>query len=221
VILRNRALLAVLLAVAPGAARALDVQSGNYVFTIVHQEHGEIGEHQVAISRRGEDLVIEQAAEMEVTVPLLGGHRREGHSREVWRNQRLISFHGRTTENGEMSEVVAEAEGDLLVIQGSAGRFEAPAEAVPNQPLLHATAERTLLFDIETGEVHETEVIAHGVERLTVADGTVDGVRYELTNPRQDVWYDDTGIWVQWRLLEGGNGILTLTRRAVEPAAAP
>jgi hypothetical protein len=219
--LRSAALPALLLVVAPAAAQALDVAPGNYVFTIVHQEHGEIGEHQVAISRRGEDWVIEQAGEMEIGIPLLGPYRREGHSREVWRNQRLISFRATTVEDNQTSRVMAEAEGDLLVIEGSAGRFEAPAETVPNQPLLHATALRTLLFDVETGEVHETEVTEHGVEPITVADGTVDAVRYELTNPLQDVWYDDTGIWVQWRLLEGGNGILTFTRRAVELAEAP
>ena len=216
-ILRNGVLLAVLLAVAPGAARALDVQSGNFVFAIVHQEYGEIGEHQVAISRRGDDVVIEQAGEMEVDVLLLGGQRREGHSRAVWRNQRLISFHGRTVENGETSEVVAEAEGDLLVIEGPAGRFEAPAEAVPNQPLLRATAERTVLFDIETGEIHETEVQVHGVERILLGDGdAVEAVRYEFTNPTQDAWYDQSGIWVQWRLLDG-NGMITVTRRSAEP----
>jgi Family of unknown function (DUF6134) len=206
-----RAYLLAVLLVFSADAHALDAPA-SYRYRIQHQIFGDIGEHRMAVRREDDLIVVEHTAELAVEILGLTAFRRRTRFREVWRDDRLIEFEGLVEDNGEPFPVSARAEGNRLVVEGSAGRIEAPAATVPSEPSLQFAVEREWFFDSKTGELLNATVSRAGREPLKVGDGVVEATRYEIAGDlEQHVWFDATGAWLQWRLWRQGTAI-TLVR---------
>jgi hypothetical protein len=206
-----RAYLLAVLLVLSAEARALDAPA-SYRYRIHHQIFGDIGEHRMAVARRGDAIVVEHTAELAVEILEFTAFHRRTRFREVWRDDRLIEFDGLIEDNGEPFPVSARAEGDRLVIDGSAGRIEAPPGTTPSEPSLEFAIRREWFFDSKTGELLNATVTPAGREPLKLGDRVVDAIKYEVTGDlEQQVWFDATGAWVQWRLWRQGAAI-TLVR---------
>jgi hypothetical protein len=134
-----RAYLLAVLLVFSADAHALDAPA-SYRYRIQHQIFGDIGEHRMAVRREDDLIVVEHTAELAVEILGLTAFRRRTRFREVWRDDRLIEFEGLVEDNGEPFPVSARAEGNRLVVEGSAGRIEAPAATVPSEPSLQFAA---------------------------------------------------------------------------------
>lgn len=200
------------LALWPGVAPGAEVTPGTYHYRVEHQLYGDIGRHHLRLRRDGEALIVEQWAEIAVQLWLFTAHRRESRYREVWRGDRLIAFDGLTVDNGEAAEVTVRAEGDRLVIDGPAGRIEAPADTAPSQPSHEGAAAPPVFMDFRTGALLEAKVKAAGAEMIEISDRPVEAQKYEVSGElAQTVWYDATGIWAKWQFERGG-GTVTLTR---------
>ena len=203
-------LLAVLLALG-GEAQALEVPA-SYRYRIEHQIFGDIGWHRMTVRREDDAIVVEHTAELAVRIFGLRAFHRRTRFREVWRAQRLVAFDGLVEDNGEPFPVSAQAVGDQLIVQGSAGRTAAPAPTAPSEPSLEFAIRRDWFFDSKTGEFLKASVTPAGREPIKVGDGVVEATRYEIAGDLdQHVWFDAGGAWVQWRLWRQGAAI-TLTR---------
>lgn len=200
-----------LLVLASGSALA--AEAGSYHYRIRHAVFGEIGEHEVAVQREGERVVVEQWAHLAVELLGVTAHERTSRYREVWQGARLIAFEGLTVDNGERFEVTAQATDDGLVIEGAAGRVVAPAATVPSQPSLELATSRGAFFDIKTGELLTARVQPAGREWLKLAGARpLETAKYETAGELEHtVWYDQSGVFAQWRLWRQGAAI-TLTR---------
>lgn len=198
---------------ANAGALGLEAAPGTYRYRIHHQIFGDIGEHQIIVSHEAGMVVVEHAAHLAVKLLGFTAFERQSHYREVWQGDRLIGLDDVTLDNGERFEVRARAEGDRLIIEGGAGRVEAPAMTVPSQPSLAAAILRATTFmDTKTGELLQARVTPAGHETLLLASGPVDTEKYEVAGQLgQVVWYDAAGVVVQWRLWRQGAAI-TLTR---------
>ena len=191
---------------------ALEPTAGSYRYRIQHQLFGDIGEHRMTIARAGDAVVVEQTAELAVAILGVTAFRRKTRFREVWQNHRLVEFDGLVEDNGERFPVSARAAGDHLIIDGGAGRIEAPASTSPSVPSLESAIGRRWFFDSRTGELLTATVRPAGPEPLEVGGQTVDATRYEIGGDlEQQVWFDAGGAWVRWRLWRQGAAI-TLTR---------
>jgi hypothetical protein len=207
-----RACLLVVLLVLSAAAHALDAPA-SYRYRIHHQIFGDIGEHRMTVRREGEATVVEHTAELAVEILGFTAFQRKTRFREVWRDDRLIAFDGLVEDNGEPFPVTARAEADRLVIEGHAGRTEAPASTAPSEPSLEFAIRRERFFDSKTGALLNATVTPAGREPIKVGDGVVEASKYEVTGDlEQHVWFDATGAWVQWRLWRQGAAI-TLVRQ--------
>lgn len=203
-------LLAVLL-VLSADARALEVPA-SYRYRIEHQIFGDIGWHHMSVRRDRDTIVVEHTAELAVRIFGLTAFHRRTRFREVWRDDRLVAFDGLIEDNGERFPVSARAEGDRLIVEGRAGRIEAPAETAPSEPSLERAIQRDWFFDGKTGELLRVRITRAGREPLEIGEAVVDATRYEVTGDlEQHVWFDATGAWVQWRLWRQGAAI-TLSR---------
>ncbi|HEX6111454.1 MAG TPA: DUF6134 family protein [Geminicoccaceae bacterium] len=192
-------LLAVVLALSADA-RALEAPA-SYRYRIHHQIFGDIGEHRMSVRRDHDDVVVEHTAELAVEILGITAFHRRTRFREIWRGDRLAAFEGLVEDNGESFPVRARADGDRLVVQGTAGRTEAPAATAPSEPSLEFAIEREWFFDSKTGELLNATVTRAGREPLKVGDRVVDATRYEIAGDlEQHVWFDGSGAWVQWRL---------------------
>ena len=203
-------LFAVLLALS-AEARALDAPA-SYRYRIHHQIFGDIGEHRLTVRREDDSIVVEHMAELAVEILGLTAFHRRTRFREVWQGDRLIAFDGLVEDNGKPFPVSARAEADRLVIEGRAGRIEAPAGTAPSEPSLEFAIRRERFFDSKTGALLNATVTPAGREPLKVGQDVVDATKYEVTGDlAQQVWFDATGAWVQWRLRRQGAAI-TLVR---------
>ena len=127
--------------------------AGSYHYRIRHALFGDIGAHEVTVGREAGRLVIEHEAHLMVELLGVTAHERRSRYREVWQDDRLVAFDGLTVDNAERFAVSARAEGERLVIEGAAGRIEAPAATVPSQPSRMLAARARCFFDIKTGEL--------------------------------------------------------------------
>ena len=206
-----RACLFAFLLVLSAEARALDAPA-SYRYRIHHQIFGDIGEHRMTVARQGDAIVVEHTAELAVEILGFTAFHRRTRFREVWRDDRLIEFDGLVEDNGEPFPVRARVEGEHLVVEGRAGRIEAPPGTAPSEPSLEFAIRREWFFDSKTGALLNATVTPAGREPLKVGDGVVEASKYEVTGDlEQDVWFDATGAWVQWRLWRQGAAI-TLVR---------
>jgi Family of unknown function (DUF6134) len=202
--------LAILLAL-PTDARALEMPA-SYRYRIHHQVFGDIGEHRMTVARAGDAIVVEHTAELAVEILGITAFHRRTRFRELWRDERLVEFDGLVEDNGEPFAVAAHADGDRLVVQGPAGRIAAPADTAPSEPSLEFAITREWFFDSRTGALLNTAVTRAGRDPLKVGDRVVKATRYEIAGDLdQQVWFDDSGAWVQWRLWRQGAAI-TLVR---------
>jgi len=205
-------LLGLLLWSAP--ATALEPVAGSYRYRIHHQLFGDIGEHRMTLRREGDAIVVEHQAELAVAIFSLMAFQRRTRLREVWRDDRLVAFEGLVEDNGERFPVSARAQGDRLIVEGSAGRIEAPPDAAPSEPSLERAIQRTRFFDSRTGALLSATVVRAGRERLELGQDVVEATRYEITGDlEQQVWFDASGVWVQWRLMRQGAAITLMRER--------
>ncbi len=202
--------LAIMLAL-PADARALEA-SADYRYRIHHEIFGDIGEHEMTVRREDGAIVVEHTAELAVEILGITAFHRRTRFREVWRDERLVAFDGLVEDNGEPFPVAAHAYGDRLVVQGPRGRIEAPADTAPSEPSLEFAIEREWFFDSRTGALLNSAVTRAGREPLKLGERVVEATRYEITGDlEQQVWFDGSGAWVQWRLWRQGAAI-TLVR---------
>jgi hypothetical protein len=205
---------ALVLATATAPAVARGVEPGAYDYFIHHSIHGRIGEHRMRVEEDGEALVIEHSSEISLGLLFTVIYRREARSREVWQDERLVSFESVIDDNGTILEVRARAEGDRLVIEGSNGRVgEAPADVATTQPSFEGAIERKRFLKVATGELVEVSVEPTGPDKVTVGGREVAATHYRLSGELgREIWFDDAGLWLKWQLERGG-GTVTLMRQ--------
>jgi hypothetical protein len=202
-----------LLLLTSGGAPAAEAGLGSWRYRINHQLFGDIGEHRMSVARAGDAIVVEHAAELVVKLLGLTMFERRARFREVWQGARLIEFDGVVEDNGERFPVAARAEGDRLIIEGSAGRIAAPPGTVPSEPSLEPAMRQGWFFDSKTGELLSAKVTPAGREPLALGRAVVDAERYDIAGDlEQQVWFDQAGVWIQWRLWRQGAAV-TLTRQ--------
>jgi hypothetical protein len=204
------ALLALLLLLGADA-HALDAPA-SYRYRIHHQIFGDIGEHRMTVAHTGDAIVVEHTAELAVALFGFTAFHRRTRFREVWRDDRLIEFDGLVVDNDRPFPVTARAAGNHLVVEGGAGRIEAPLGTAPSEPSLEFAIQRDWFFDSRSGELLRATVAPAGREAIKVGAEVVDATKYEITGDlEQEVWFDASGTWVQWRLRRQGAAI-TLVR---------
>jgi hypothetical protein len=81
-----------------------------------------------------------------------------------------------------------------LVIEGAAGRADAPPATTPSVPSLNSEIERGWFFDSRTGERLNASVTRAGREPLKVSDRVIEATRHEVAGDlEQHVWCDANG----------------------------
>lgn len=160
----------------------------------------------------GSDLIVETEARLEVEVVGLTAYTRTATYREVWRDDHLVAFEGETVEDGETKKVSAMRDGDHMAVEGPAGRFEAPLSIVPDNPWNADVVERSVLFDVSSGELLRVDVRFDGTARIEVGGRAIEAERYVRTGDRDHrLWYAEDGAWLRWRL-ERTTGDVTFQR---------
>jgi len=176
-----------------GAARAQAsaVPDGRRMAFELHRDGNRIGTHTLTFSRRGDDLVVDVAIDIEVKVAFITVFRYEHRNQEIWRDGRLLSLDARTNHDGDHYRVVAKATGDGLQVDGSGGRFTAPADTISTSWWNDAYVRRDQLLDSEKGKMMQASTKVVGRGPVEIAGGrSLDATHYRTSGEvKVQTWF--------------------------------
>ena len=193
--------------VSTASANASAPQTYNY--TIEHALFGKIGTFSDTVEQDGETKRIDSRLRIAVRILGIVVHREEADRTELWRHGRLAAFHSITTVNGTPIEVNGEARPDGFVITSPAGTTVAPADIYPTSPWAAILPNRAaLVMSTKTGKVMPVQALGGEPEIVSVLGTEVPVRHFEfITDKRQDVWLDSSGVPVRFRTEQSGKSI--------------
>ncbi len=176
------------------------------VFTINHETYGEIGHHALTFHCDGEDLVVETDVKVDVKILFVTVYKRRATYREVWRQDRLISYDAWTDEAGDEYVTKARLDDDRMIIDGVKPDIKAPVDTVSSHPWNVKVIDRDLLFGMKDGRLLQVNVTPAGEEIIAIGDKSIRAEKYVVTGDiERELWYDQSGNWLRWRLESRGN----------------
>jgi Family of unknown function (DUF6134) len=159
----------------------------------------DIGWHRLRFAEQDDRLVVDIEIELEVRFLLFPVYSYRHTNREVWGGDRLLALESRTDDNGTRHRVAARAEGERLLVDGTAGRLELPPDTLPTSYWHEATVERGEWLDTQSGRLVRSTVIAQGPEPIRARGREVRAERYALSGDLEcELWYHD-GSWAKLR----------------------
>ncbi|MFV3074276.1 DUF6134 family protein [Niveispirillum fermenti] len=186
---------------APAAA----VPAGDRLdFSVFRKKASPMGSHRLRFTRDGDRLIMEKEIRLEVRLAFITAYRYRHVNREVWQQGRLVEIDTRTDDDGEEYQVYGRANPEGFQVEGSRGRFTAPADIIPTSYWNIATIGATRLLDTQRGLVMDVRIDNHGKTDVETADGSLMARHHSiniLSNPpgstdRIDLWYDINDRWV-------------------------
>lgn len=158
-----------------------------------------VGNHTVSFSNKNDGILMVQAA-LDLTVRFLGLpiYRYSYRSDAAWDRGRLKALTSYQDDNGAISRVEIQRDGDGLKIEGPSGSKRAPGNLLPTNHwnpdvLTHSSVLNTL-----TGEISEVRIDPTGAQTIQAQGATIEAVRYAYTGEIETmVWYDAAGRWVK------------------------
>jgi Family of unknown function (DUF6134) len=189
-----------------GAAPASAAQTYSYV--VEHPTYGNIGTYSDTVEQSGDTLRIE--TKLRVAVKILGivVHREEADRTELWRANRLVSFHGVTTTNGKPFEVRGEAHDNGFVITSPSGTAVAPANIYTSSPWSTRLPNTGVMMSTKTGRIETVHELGSEQTLVPVLGSEVPVRHFQIvTDKHQDVWLDRSGVPVRFRTEVAGTPI--------------
>lgn len=199
-------LCAALMAMFPAAdgkePAAFTIQPRSGVATITYRilrNGNAIGEHRYTFFEQADGLVVTSEAVAQVTLLGFPAYRFRQVVRESWQSGRLVMLDAHTDDNGRATEVRARATADGIAIDGSGGRAQVAADAVPATYWHASTIRGVPLIDTRNGRTKPPDVTPLGGQNVEVPGrGPTMAQRFHVDGPiRFDVWYDDSGLWAK------------------------
>ncbi|MEJ0067788.1 MAG: DUF6134 family protein [Pseudomonadota bacterium] len=201
----------------PVAARPQIERPAALSFDILRND-AVIGRHTLRFTEDGDRLIVEIVIRIKVTFASIPVYRYEHDSREVWSDGQLVGLETRTNDDGEAFHVSARREADHLLVDGSSGRLELPADVMPtsywNQAMLKASrfldTQRGKLCDLQIGPPQPETVEVDGLPQPTSRQAVSGDLAMEL-------WYLPNGEWAKLVFAAKGTPIVYV-RRKPDPA---
>jgi hypothetical protein len=155
-----------------------------------------IGTHKVAIRKAGERTDVEIEIDLAVRFAFLTVYRYTHRSRETWEGARLVGLDASTDDNGERTRVAARATDAGLAVDGSGGRYVAPASVAPTSYWRRDKLERTHLLDTQSGKLVAVANAALGTRAADVDGAPAPVDFYRVSGDLEaELGYAADGSW--------------------------
>jgi hypothetical protein len=199
------------------ASAALASAAQTYSYVVEHPTYGDIGTYSDTIQQSGDTLRIDTKLRVAVKVLGIVVHREEADRTELWRANRLISFHSITTTNGKPIEVQGEARDNGFVITSPSGTAVAPANLYTSSPWSTRLPDTGVMMSTKTGRVETVQNLGSEQALVPVLGSEVPVRHVQIyTDKHQDVWLDRSGVPVRFRTEVAGTPIdFVLTHGAI------
>jgi uncharacterized membrane protein len=182
-----------------------------FTYRVHDSVYGEIGTYIDAVEKSGDATTIATEAHMSVSILGIVLYRQDISRIERWVANRLVYFHGVTTENGTPVEVDGRAEADNFIVSSPGGQVTAPGTIRSASPWAAGAPGGDTIFLPDTGVV--TKVHTSGGEETSV---TIDGAssrarQYHIETAdgqeRYEVWMDDDGTPVMFNMQDKDSNV--------------
>lgn len=205
---------AALFVIALGAetSRALDAPDGTLGYQI--WRNGEkVGTYKMTLHHRGSDLYVENEIEIVVRVLFVPVYRYFHRDQEIWRNGQFAELVADTNDDGKGSMVDVRPTTDGLLIEGTAGRYVAPAGILPSSlwKIDMTTASRVL--DVENGKTLAVHFAQGPVEPIFFNGQDTPARLVSVTGDlSRELWYGADNLLLRERFAAPDGSMLDFRR---------
>jgi len=208
--------LAPMLALSASSAMAADpLSKEQLVYSVQHSKYGKIGTYTNMIEHRGDITNVMTSARLAVSVLGMNVYRQEISRHETWQGNRVVDFHGITTENGKRVEVSGKAVGDHFAITTPNGTTNAPADVRLANPWSRQAVDGNTMLTPDRGRLEKITVSNKRETTLNVGRRQVRTEHIQVLRSggasRYDVWLDEKGVPVQFSIVGDDTITFTLT----------
>ena len=205
------AMLALAIAMAiPASPASASLQK--LVYQIRHPTYGRIGTYTNAIEKMGNETKVTSVGQIRVSILGIVLYRQDFSRIEDWIGDRLMSFHGVTTVNGNSTEVNGAAEGDHFVVNSPNGTATAPAMVRIANPWSTLQLSGDTMITPDRGFVENVVISPEEKAAIALKGKTVNTHHYQINRTsgerRYEVWFDDEGTPLMFNV-NGRNGLVT------------
>lgn len=166
-------------------------------FTVL-KDGSPIGHHQIVLNRDGDNASVSIKTNILVRVAYVPVYRFEHAGNEIWRNGRLVSLRSQTNDDGDKHNLVAEARGNHLEVDGDGLQSRAESGIIPASLWDQDLVKQKILLNTLTGKQMPVSVTDLGEEAIHSRGKETRTDHYKITGELQrDVWYDRSGTLVQ------------------------
>ena len=190
--LARRSVLAGLTATAfvrPAAAALIVPPQGAIAFKVT-RSGDDIGSHVLRFGRDGNDLTVNVAIDLKITIALIPVYRYTHRIAERWRDARLVGLDATTDDDGEKMFCRGSTTADSFKVEGSAGVRDYPPDILATSWWNPDTVKRDLLVHSHDGRQLRIGVSAAGKEQVATAAGALEASHYMVTGEQPlELWY--------------------------------
>jgi hypothetical protein len=179
-----------------GGASAAPSSTGRVEFEVLRNGQP-FGRHSVVVSESAGRITARSAVDLRVAAGPVTLFRYEHDCVETWREGALAALECATLKEGRRLSVRATQAGDQLIVNGTAGDIQLPADVRPTSWWIRPPADADFMLDTETGARLPLRISRLGRETIAVGGQRIaaDRIRVEGTVV-VDLWYDEGGRWV-------------------------
>jgi len=204
---------AICMIVATGSSAAASPR--RYTYRVDDSIYGEIGTYSNDVETIGDATTVTTEAHIKVSLLGIGLYNQDVSRIERWIHDRLVYFHGVTTEDGQPTEVNGHAEADHFIVITTHGRVIAPGTIRSANPWSAGAPGGDALLMPDTGLIEKVLANDCGEASVTI-DGTSRQARRCKINTEQEqyeVWMDHSGTPVMFNIQDSVSTVtFTLAR---------
>lgn len=207
------AIVAAIAAWSPAAAGA----ARQFTYRVQMAPYGTIGVYRSAVQRDGRETTITTEAHIRISLIGIVLYRMDISRVERRIGDRLVYFHGLTTENGNPVQVDGRAVGEHFIITSPAGSITAPGTIRVSDPWSAAVPGPGIVFMPDTGVVARVQT-SGGEQTSIIVNGAAIRVTCYRVNTNDDreqyeLWMDDQRTPVMFKITDRqGTTTFTLVR---------
>ena len=150
-----------------------------------------MGTHNLSFSTEGQDLVVDVAIDLKVTLVAIPVFRYTHRNRERWRDGKLMAIDSQTDEDGDKLFCRGKATAQGFAVEGSAGNRVFPAEVMTTSWWNPEVTKRRELLNTQDGAALPVAVTPRGQERVPTAAGEIAAERFDIAGEVPlELWYD-------------------------------
>jgi hypothetical protein len=179
-----------------------------------------IGRQQVTLKQDGHVLTVSQVADIVVRFLFVPVYRFHSEGATQWHSGQLLEMKTTTNDNGKVTAVTARDDGGKLIIDGPAGKFQAPESVITMEHWNAAELKQTIMLNTLTGKLDRMEIHDEGPDQVPAPEGrrAVRRFSYQGSDLNLTAFYDSAGHWVGLRFLASdGSRIEYVCRRCGPP----